>query len=418
MRIWNLTIGEPLPTDPGDPRLYRAGQFCAIAAAAGHEVVWWSSSFNHHTKQERWPGTRCGLRWRGGLIQALGGPVYSGNVSLARLRNHHRQARRFTELAERCARPDLIVCSYPDIFLARAGVAFGRRHGLPVIVDARDCWPDIFERELPAALRLLASAALQPLYRQSAFCFRACAAVTGITDSFVDWGLQRGGRRLPHRAFPLAYDLAGLEDDAVAGAQAYWRQEHGLTAADRIICFFGAISRQFDFEAILTVARSAAIERLKVVICGAGDGAEELQRRAADLPQVIFPGWIDRPKLLGLMRMSLAGLAPYRDNPDFRMSLPNKAIEYLAGGLPVLTSLPGELRALIEAENCGLWYPADRPEDLAAAIRRLAEDPSAREAMGRRGYALYRRRFDAQQVYPAMLDWCCEVAREWGRGAW
>jgi len=66
------------------------------------------------------------------------------------------------------------------------------------------------------------------------------------------------------------------------------------------------------------------------------------------------------------MQMSKIGLAAY--DSDALQSLPNKPIEYLAGGLCVVSSLHEELEKLLYEENCGLTYHARDVNGLVHAI--------------------------------------------------
>ncbi|GAI08595.1 unnamed protein product, partial [marine sediment metagenome] len=50
MRIWLITIGEPLPSDNNNDRLYRTGILAKLLIQRGHEVVWWTSTFDHVRK--------------------------------------------------------------------------------------------------------------------------------------------------------------------------------------------------------------------------------------------------------------------------------------------------------------------------------------------------------------------------------
>ena len=54
---------------------------------------------------------------------------------------------------------------------------------------------------------------------------------------------------------------------------------------------------------------------------------------------MLFPGWVNKPEIWILMRIAQVGLAPYRSTEDFIISIPNKAIEYMSAGLPVISSL-------------------------------------------------------------------------------
>ena len=53
MRAWLITIGEPLPSDPGPPRLLRAGILASMMQTRGVEVTWWTSAFDHQRKAMR-----------------------------------------------------------------------------------------------------------------------------------------------------------------------------------------------------------------------------------------------------------------------------------------------------------------------------------------------------------------------------
>jgi len=52
MRVWLLTIGEPVPLGAGArDRLHRTGAFARYLVSRGHQVVWWTSAFDHFRKQ-------------------------------------------------------------------------------------------------------------------------------------------------------------------------------------------------------------------------------------------------------------------------------------------------------------------------------------------------------------------------------
>ena len=53
MKVWVITVGEPLPIDGRHERLYRSGILSQLMAAEGHDVTWWTSSFNHTKRAQR-----------------------------------------------------------------------------------------------------------------------------------------------------------------------------------------------------------------------------------------------------------------------------------------------------------------------------------------------------------------------------
>jgi glycosyltransferase involved in cell wall biosynthesis len=141
-----------------------------------------------------------------------------------------------------------------------------------------------------------------------------------------------------------------------------------------------------------------------VVICGTGDRLEAYRQMARDLPQVHFPGWIDAAAINALMERSLAGLAPYHNEKSFTMSLPNKVIEYLAGRLPVVSTLGGELQRLLQTYDCGVTTPANDPHALANALRNLLIDSKTRHRMADNAEKTYKNLFVADTVYGRLID--------------
>jgi glycosyltransferase involved in cell wall biosynthesis len=136
-----------------------------------------------------------------------------------------------------------------------------------------------------------------------------------------------------------------------------------------------------------------------VVLCGDGEARAGLEEEARGSRAVVFPGWVDAVQIWTLMEISLAGLAPYRVTENFLLNLPNKPIEYLSAGLPVLTTLEGELGRLLRDGECGTRYAEGSPESLADVLARLLDDRAGREAQGRAARRLFAERFEAARVY-------------------
>ena len=410
MRAWLITIGEPLPSDPGPPRLLRAGILASMMQTRGVEVTWWTSAFDHQRKAMR--EGQAAIAPQGHRMELLRGEPYASSVSFARIRNHRQTAEDFVRRADGVAPPDVVLCSYPTIELCEAAAAYGRRHRVPVVLDIRDLWPDIFLELAPRMLRGAARIALEGMFRASR---RACAdatAIIGTSEGFVNWGTRRAGRarRSWDRPFPLAYEMETPAAAALESARRYW-DDAGIVPGGATLCFFGTLSRQFDIPTVIEAARGLRDRSIRFVLCGTGDRLEEYRASARDVPNVMFPGWVDAAAIRVLMERSLAGLAPYRAQWSFTMTLPNKPIEYLAGGLPVISSLPGELAALLQREDCGLTYAEGDPRALAGAIDRVVSDRSMRKRLASNARRAHEREFVAEKVYARLIDYLREIVR-------
>jgi glycosyltransferase involved in cell wall biosynthesis len=418
MKVWLLTIGEPLPIEPGNQRLHRTGLLANVLAKRGIDVVWWTSTFRHAQKDklfDRTTSVQVNDRLK---LWCLDARPYRRNISIERILSNREIAAEFWRYAMQEEAPDAIVASYPIPELAAAGATYARQRNIPSIVDVRDLWPDIWSTILPRVARPLANAALLPFYRQSHTVLRSFHAIAAITDEIVDWGVQRAGRaRTPtDRAFPLAYPAPAYSTSELKDAKAFWADPLATERQPDVrICFFGNLgAKRGRLDVMIEAIRllpEAVRSRVQLVVCGVGQGLDALRQSARHLPQIVLPGWVDGPKIHALAMSSSMGALPFANDKDFVMSIPNKAIEYLAYGLPILTSLSGPVSALINAEGCGLIYRETDPHDMARAILDVLERPDQLRALSDNAARVYRERFLASEVYGRYADLIVELAR-------
>ncbi|OPY63599.1 MAG: Alpha-D-kanosaminyltransferase [Pelotomaculum sp. PtaU1.Bin065] len=410
MRVSLLTIGEPLPMDGHNIRLHRAGMFAEFLASKGHQVVWWSSTFDHVNKKNRFArDTTINVsdRYR---IRLLHSVAYKKNVSLRRILNHRGVAGKFARLAETEPPPDIILSSLPTLELCLSAAKYGREKKVPVILDVRDLWPDIFLDLVPLPLRKAARVALFPMFETLKAACAGATAITGLTPGFVDWGVKHANRRRTSldRDFPMGYSDAAPGAAAVREAENFWAAKGLPGGSDKkfIACFFGTLGRQFDLETIIEAAKklSGRERPFHFVLCGSGDNFDYYRKLAGGCDNITFPGWVNAEQIWVLMRMSAVGLAPYLSTRNFTINLPNKPVEYLSAGLPVVSSLSGVLEELLCSSNCGVTYPNHSPDALAAALIDLYDDPGWLGEMSKNAHALYLEKFVAGKVYTDIMD--------------
>jgi glycosyltransferase involved in cell wall biosynthesis len=419
VKVWLVTIGEPVPVGEGaHDRLHRSGYFASFLAEHGHQVTWWTSTFDHMRKRHRFDDDRTVQVGQRLQIRLLHGCGYRSNISLARIRDHAQIAGKFARLAgEEAAPPQIIVAALPTIGLCQESVEFGRRRGVPVVLDMRDMWPDIFVDSAPRPARPLARLMLSGMFRRARAACAEATAIIGITEAFVEWGLKRGGRKRSEldRAFPMGYVAGPPAAEKIAAAEKFWDQQGIASGGDRpTACFFGTLGRQFDLETVIAAARVLQTRgsKLRFVLCGTGDRFEHYRQSAADLANVMFPGWVDAAAIHVLMRRSAFGLDPLPGRYDFLATINNKAIEYLSAGLPVISSpRKGVLAELLATERCGLSYDIGDAAGLVELAVRLEQEPGLRERLAENARQLFARSFAAEKVYGEMMEYLEKIVR-------
>jgi glycosyltransferase involved in cell wall biosynthesis len=112
--------------------------------------------------------------------------------------------------------------------------------------------------------------------------------------------------------------------------------------------------------------------------------------------RVDYLGVQDRPGVRRVLARARLGLVLFHPERDHLEAMPNKLFEYMAAGLPVVASDFPLWRSIVAATGCGLTANPLDPPAVAAAVRRLLDNPAEAAAMGRRGREAVRERFNWQ----------------------
>lgn len=402
LNVWVVASGEPTSLDGNSPRLLRTGLLARQLIENGHTVTWWTAQFDHRTKRQRQVDESAiheGVDYR--FLRSRG---YAKNVSLARILDHRDLGREFSRRASvEPNRPDVIIASYPPIELAAAAMSFATSIGCPSVIDVRDLWPDVFEHAVPSVLRPVVGFANYFYRRKSARALRQAESVWGITDRFVSWGVALAGRQ--RRATDLSFPLvSGLSSPNASQRDAARAVVAGDAEPVLRVVFAGTVGRQFDFEPILTAAAAMSEERVRFIVAGDGEGLSALRARAVHLPNVEILGWLDHRGLEAVLATADVGIAPYANTWDFQASIPNKIVEYLAMGLPVLACLEGEVAQLLEKEYCGVPYRSGSGSDLIAQLRWMLANPAHLRVMEQNALGTHDSLFRSEAILARMVS--------------
>jgi glycosyltransferase involved in cell wall biosynthesis len=159
-------------------------------------------------------------------------------------------------------------------------------------------------------------------------------------------------------------------------------------------------------EMVHAVGALAARHRVRLVLAGRfAPPALEAQVRA--LPgwrQVDYRGVLPRAGVGQMLAEARLGLVLFHPRPNHIEAQPNKLFEYMAAGLPVVTSRFPLWQEIVEGTQCGLVVDPLDPQAIAAAMRWLLEHPVEAEAMGARGREAVRERFTWVREEATLLD--------------
>jgi colanic acid/amylovoran biosynthesis glycosyltransferase len=205
--------------------------------------------------------------------------------------------------------------------------------------------------------------------------------------------------RLVERGFPpekLQVIHSGVDFDIEAGVPPQRPPGYVLFAA-RFVEKKGAA---YLIEAVRRLRQEG--RDVPLVLIGNGPLGDELKRQAACLDSVLFHGWVSNRELRRWLAGALALCVPscIAETGDAE-GLPTVAIEAMAAGTPVVGSQHAGIGEAVEDGRTGFLVPPEDPEAIAAALRRLCDEPDLRDRLGG----------NARRVAAARFEVCAQSRR-------
>ena len=417
MKAWILQTGEPLHCDQGSPRPMRAMNLANELIGRGHEVTIWSSSFYHQEKRHRSSEFKSFNISHLLTINLVCSPGYSRNIGVGRLYDHAIFARNLKrELGStHLELPDVAFVGYPPIEAAAVMLRWLKDRNIPSIVDVKDQWPALFLDPLPVILHPIAKLVLFPYFKLGRRSIRDATALTSMTSSYIDWVEKFANQKFNAK---LVVPLTAPEDEVPIESlesAGYWWDERGVFVNRKSfrVIFVGSHMSIFDFAPLAEAAELCRLSGLPIefVICGDGQHSVEIKKIMLHCKNVIFPGWIDRSKIVALAARSQAAIAPYRNISNFTMNLPNKIVDALMLGLPLLSPLSGEVDNLISNYKVGFTYSSSTGSTLYDRLKLLHHNQALQLEMSRNARLIFSSLFSYDTVYRNLGDFVESVSR-------
>jgi glycosyltransferase involved in cell wall biosynthesis len=142
------------------------------------------------------------------------------------------------------------------------------------------------------------------------------------------------------------------------------------------------------------------------LIIGDGPKKEELKNLVSSnrLNNVLFIDRIPLEIASKYMNASDILLVPLAKDSIYKQFIPSKLFDSMAASKPVLLSVDGESRQIIEESNAGLYYEAENADKLTEKILWLKNHSKEAEEMGKRGRDFVTKNFTRKVQAQRMLE--------------
>ena len=402
MLVWVLQTGEPLHCDNSNYRPMRAINLSNKLIESGHDVVLWSSSFNHQDKAHRSNKYKV-IRQNNNLeIRLIPSRGYQKHIGFDRLIDHVQLAWNLKKILKvEKTIPDVVFIGYPPIETAAVMSRWLKERKVPTLLDVKDLWPSIFVDAFPAILSPIVRILFHPYFYFAKRTIRDVDGISTMSLGFLNWCLSFADKSkgVNDRVVRLTALNSEANISELSSAELWW-SKLGVNPDSPKVFFTGTFSTAFDFDQVCAAAR--VTNNCQFVLCGHGPCLDKTRELMEGLPNVFFPGWIDRFQMASLANMSLATLAPYKNVKNFTLNIPNKIVDSLLLGLPILSPLTGEVESLISNRKVGFTYNNNNP--LASCIQSLVDDDKLQNLMSINAKRLYEEEFEFNKAYGGLVD--------------
>jgi glycosyltransferase involved in cell wall biosynthesis len=213
------------------------------------------------------------------------------------------------------------------------------------------------------------------------------------------YGIDPRKIEIVHNGIDTSLFVPGPRDNAV-------RREFGW--GDRfVLLYLGTHGMCHGLDRVVEAAH-ALRDRDEFRFVFVGEGAEKdalkAQTRRLSLANVDFVDQQPKARVLQFYAACDLGLVTLRDTPLFQEVLPSKIFEYLGMERPILVSVDGEARHLVESSGGGRFVPPENVPAMVDAILAAHRDREQLAAGAKEARRYVLERFDRDRLAERYLD--------------
>jgi len=274
--------------------------------------------------------------------------------------------------------------TYPLDILAARRIA--NISGAKLVFEVHDLWP-LTPMELGGMKSSHPFIAAMQLAED--YAYRSADRVVSLLPNTLGHMVEHGMR--PEK---FVYVPNGVDFEAWNQSRATLPIEHETAlrslrnGGQLIVGYAGSHGLSNALGTLLDAAASLRDRRIAFVLVGQGPEQTQLVDAAArrGLTNVTFLPPVPRAAIPQLLSQFDVGYLGWQRQPLYRFGIsPNKLVDYMMAGLPVIHSVQAANDPVADA-SCGFSVPPEDPEALAEAVRRMSElRPEERVAIGKRG---------------------------------
>lgn len=414
MNIWLVVPYEPIPIIDNTGRDLRYLTLAKeLARNIDFNITLWTSDFDHARKTNRFGKSTEYKVTNNFRIKFLYAGSYKKNISFARIKHNYLLSVEYEiESEKNKIKPDIIFCCIPTLELSKKVASYARINKIPLIVDIVDIWPDVYLTAFHSKIQSIVKYFLKNEYNKAKFILQNSSGITAVSESYLDWALKLlgRGRVITDRVFPLGYRSNLLDNKQVVDCQEMYINKFNIKRNTIVFTFIGQFEKSYDIGTIVEAAKQFdGNDNVLFILAGNGSKFLSVKEEIKALKNIFLTGWLNQVEMSALLRLSTIGLAAYSGSA--LQTLPYKPFEYMSAGLPILSSLTGELKYIIDNFGIGRTYKPSDSKSLCNQINWFVDNPNAIKEMADNSRKLFVSKYSNDVIYPKIVDYIMEIGK-------
>jgi len=256
-------------------------------------------------------------------------------------------------------KPDVIIITSPSIFVGISAITLSKIKRVPFVLEVRDLWPE----SAVATGALNNKTLLNILYWLEYKLYKLSKKIVVLTPAFK----ENIEKRFPEfigkiEIITNGADFSIMDSDAQRKEIREQNEWHGK----KVFAYFGAHGLANDLMQVVEAAKEMQnYTNILFVLIGDGMQKKSLQEKADEykLKNLQFIDSVPKNDVVDYINAADIGMAILKKTDTFKTVYPNKVFDYMSCKKPILVTIDGITKKLIENAKCGLYA---EPENLQA----------------------------------------------------
>ena len=300
---------------------------------------------------------------------------------------------------------------YSPVFQVSAGRQYAKRTGTPFLLYCFDLWPE----SLVVGGVNKASLIFLWMKRVSRKIYASADTLAVSSPSFCDYFREELGIDSVHSVYLPQYaeDLFGEQGVEQAIDSSLFPSSH------LHFMFAGNVGKAQSVETIIEAASFLQDRAILFHIVGSGSSLEACKALANELhiTNVIFHGRHKLEEMPAYYAKADVMLVTLTGSPLIRHTLPRKVQTYMAASKPIVASIEGETKRVIDEAQCGKCAPVQDADELSRVCLEMAQlTHGERAELGKNARAYYEAHYSKERFFD-VLESELEQLKEQHHGA-